>query len=200
VGKTLRAPELDRRLPRVLLGIALALPVLLVAGVLVASVVLQRDPAPAADTQRLAVSAVPVPAAASADCARLLSGLPQEIESAGVMTPRRALADPVPPGTVAWGGEAARNGDTADGDPADQPIVLRCGLPRPAELTPTSVLLDVDGVEWLELPGAGATTWVVVDRAVYIGLTLPDGAGSAAIQDVSRGVKITLASRSTPAN
>jgi hypothetical protein len=35
---------------------------------------------------------------------------------------------------------------------------------------------------------------------VYIGLTLPDGAGSAAIQDVSRGVKITLASRSTPAN
>ena len=195
MGKTLRAPELDRRLPRVLLGIALALPVLLVAGVLVASVVLQRDPAPAADTQRLAVSAVPVPAAASADCARLLSGLPQEIESAGVMTPRRALADPVPPGTVAWGGE-----NSSDGDPADQPIVLRCGLPRPAELTPTSVLLDVDGVEWLELPGAGATTWVVVDRAVYIGLTLPDGSGSAAIQDVSRGIKITLASRSTPAN
>jgi hypothetical protein len=195
VGKTLRAPELDRRLPRVLLGIALALPVLLVAGVLVASVVLQRDPAPAADTQRLAVSTVPVPAAASADCARLLSGLPQEIESAGVMTPRRVLADPVPPGTVAWGGEAS-----ADGDPADQPIVLRCGLPRPAELTPTSALLDVDGVEWLELPGAGATTWVVVDRAVYIGLTLPDGSGSAAIQDVSRGIKITLASRSTPAN
>lgn len=195
MGTTLRAPELDRRLPRVLLGIALALPVLLVVGVLVASVVLQRDPAPAADTQRLAVSTVPVPAAASADCARLLSGLPQEIESAGVMTPRRVLADPVPPGTVAWGGERS-----ADGDPADQPIVLRCGLPRPAELTPTSVLLDVDGVEWLELPGAGATTWVVVDRAVYIGLTLPEGSGSAAIQDVSRGIKITLASRSTPAN
>jgi hypothetical protein len=32
---------------------------------------------------------------------------------------------------------------------------------------------------------------------VFVGLTLPDGIGSAAIQDVSRGVKITLVSRDT---
>ena len=75
--------------------------------------------------------------------------------------------------------------------------MLRCGLPQPAELGPTAPLLDVDGVDWLRIPGTGTTTWVTADRAVFVGLTLPDGIGSGAIQDVSRGVKITLVSRDT---
>lgn len=187
-----RAPELAHRLPRILLGVALALPVLLVVGVLVASQVLGRQTDPDPATGPLAVPAVPVPAAASADCARFFSGLPQEINTGAGLLPRRVLADPVPPGTVAWGGEKA-----ASGRPEDQPVVLRCGLPAPAELGPTSPLLDVDGVDWLQLPGTGATTWVTADRAVYVGLTLPDGIGSGAIQDVSRGVKITLVNRDT---
>ncbi|WP_312030172.1 DUF3515 domain-containing protein [Actinomycetospora sp. TBRC 11914] len=187
-----RAPELQHRLPRVLLGVALALPVLLVVGVLVASQILGRQTDPDPETGPLAVPAVPVPAAASADCARFFSGLPQEINTGNGLLPRRALAAPAPPGTVAWGGE-----EQASGRPEDQPIVLRCGLPAPAELGPTSPLLDVDGVDWLQLPGVGATTWVTADRAVYVGLTLPDGIGSGPIQDVSRGVKITLVSRST---
>ena len=178
------------RLPRILLGVALALPVLLVVGVLVASSLLQRDDTPSPETQRLAVAAVPVPAASSADCARLLMGLPQALNTGGTLLARRALADPAPPSTVAWGGEGRDSGR-----PSDQPVVLRCGLPRPPELTPTSVLLDVDGVSWLPLPGAGTSTYVVVDRAVYVSLTLPDDAGTGAIQDVSRGVKITLAAR-----
>jgi hypothetical protein len=187
-----RAPELQHRLPRILLGVALALPVLLVVGVLVASQVLGRQTDPDPATGPLAVPAVPVPAAASADCARFFSGLPQEINTGDGLLPRRVLAAPAPPGTVAWGGEKA-----ASGRPEDQPVVLRCGLPAPAELGPTSPLLDVDGVDWLELPGAGTTTWVTADRAVFVGLTLPDGIGSGPIQDVSRGVKITLVSRDT---
>ncbi|MDL5155926.1 DUF3515 domain-containing protein [Actinomycetospora termitidis] len=187
-----RAPELDRRLPRILLGVALALPVLLVVGVLVASQILGRQTDPDPDTGPLAVAAVPVPAAASADCARLLSGLPQEINTGDGLLPRRVLANPAPPGTVAWGGEKA-----ASGRAEDQAVVLRCGLAAPVELGPTAPLLDVDGVDWLRIPGAGATTWVTADRAVFVGLTLPDGIGSGAIQDVSRGVKITLVSRDT---
>lgn len=187
-----RAPELDRRLPRVLLGVALALPVLLVVGVLIASQVLGRQTDPDPDTGPLALAPVPVPAAASADCSRLLSGLPQDINTGDGLLPRRALADPVPAGTVAWGGERE-----ASGRPEDQPVVLRCGLPTPPELGPTSPLLDVDGVDWLRIPGVGATTWVTADRAIFVGLTLPDGIGSGAIQDVSRGVKITLVSRDT---
>jgi hypothetical protein len=123
-----RAPELVRRLPRVLVAIVLAVPVLLVAGVVLASVVLVREPVPDADTVRLAVPAVPTPAAASADCSRLLSGLD-------------------------W-------------------IAVDDGLPA-------------------------TTTWVTTDRAVYVGLTLPDDLGTAPVQDISRGVKIALVSRST---
>lgn len=187
---TTRAPELDRRLPRILLGVALALPVLLVVGVLVASQLLGRQSDPDPDTGPLAVAAVGVPAAASADCSRLFAGLPLDINTGDGLLPRRSLAAPAPAGTMAWGGEKE-----ASGRPEDQPVVLRCGLPAPAELGPTSPLLDVDGVSWLAIPGPGATTWVTADRAIFVGLTLPDGIGSGAIQDVSRGVKITLVSR-----
>jgi hypothetical protein len=188
-----RAPELDRRLPRILLGVALALPVLLVVGALVASQILARQTDPSPSNGPLALGPVPVPAAASADCARLLSGLPMEIDTGSGLAPRRALAAPAPPGTVAWGGQ-----QEASGRPEDQPIVLRCGLPTPPELGPTSPLLDVDGVSWLRIPGDGVSTWITTDRAIFVGLTLPDGIGSGAIQDVSRGVKITLVNRDTP--
>ena len=184
-----RAPELQRRLPRTLIAIALALPVLLVVGVLIASQVLGRDEAPTPGTQRLAVAAVPVPVAASADCARLLSGLPDALATGGTLLPRRLLADPVPAGTVAWGG---LGGDVPGGR---TPVVLRCGLPRPPELTPTSVLVDVDGVSWLPLPAGPVTTYVAVDRSVFLSLEIGEDAGTGALQDVSRGVKITLASR-----
>jgi hypothetical protein len=103
--------------------VALALPVLLVVGVLIASQVLGRQADPDPATGPLALAAVPVPAAASADCARLLSGLPGDINTGDGLLPRRALADPVPAGTVAWGGEKE-----ASGRPEDQPVVLRCGL------------------------------------------------------------------------
>jgi hypothetical protein len=180
-----RAPDVARRLPRVLVGLVLSLPVLLVGGVLLASVVFVRDPVPDVDTVRLTVRAVPTPAAASADCSRLLSGLPGEIRTDTGMLPRRILADPVPAATVAWGGE---DGAT--------PIVLRCGLPRPPEGA-TGPLRDVVGVDWVAVADdtPGSTTWVTVDRAVHIGLTVPDGFGEAPLLDVSRGVKIALVSR-----
>jgi len=187
----LRAPELARRLPRVLVGLALALPVLLVVGVLLASQLLQRQTPDGPGAARVAVPEEPAPAASSADCARLLSGLPQEIRTRDGLLPRRLLAEAAP-GTVAWGGT-----EDGDGRTVTPPLVLRCGVPRPPELGPTAALLDVDGVEWVERPGApgGGSTWITADRAIYVGLTLPAGAGSAAIQDVSRGIKITLASR-----
>ena len=57
-------------------------------------------------------------------------------------------------------------------------------------------LLDVDGAAWVQVAAPpGTSAWVTADRAVYVGLTLPDGIGSGPIQDVTRGVKITLTSR-----
>ncbi|MGH3978634.1 MAG: DUF3515 domain-containing protein, partial [Pseudonocardiaceae bacterium] len=72
------------------------------------------------------------------------------------------------------------------------PTVLRCGLGRPAELTASSRLLAVSGVQFLEIPGPGATRWVVVDRPVYVAVTLPDGVGSAPLQQVATAVRGTL--------
>ena len=102
------------------------------------------------------------------------------------MTPRcpvRPLAEPAPAGVRAWAA-------------APRPVVLRCGLPRPRELTPTSALLEIDGVQWLELddgvPEPVVVTYVAVDRPVYVVLTTPVDAGSGPLQAVSDVVRDTL--------
>ncbi|MDQ3406303.1 MAG: DUF3515 domain-containing protein, partial [Actinomycetota bacterium] len=74
------------------------------------------------------------------------------------------------------------------GDQVEQPVVLRCGLGKPPELTPTSALRVVSGVQWLPIMGTGSATWFVVDRAVYVALTLPDGMGTGPLQTVSEAV------------
>ncbi len=158
-------------LPRRVLAAA-ALPVLLVAVVLLASVLVRgQGPGP------LPLATVPAPEATSPDCAALVAALPEGIDADGGPLDRRPIAAPAPAGTAAWG---------------EPPVVLRCGLGRPAELTVSSRLLAVSGVQFLEIPGPGATSWVVVDRPVYVALTLPPGSGSAALQQVSAAVRRTL--------
>jgi hypothetical protein len=158
---------------RWLLGIALALPVLLVAGVLVAAAVIRAHrPAP------LVLAAVPAPAAESADCAGLLAALPAQLDAGAAGDfPRRELATPAPAGAAAWG------------EPA---VVLRCGLDRPAELTVTSRLLDVSGVQVL---GVDSGDWVVVDRPVYVAISLPVNAGTGPIQQLTEVIAQTLPAR-----
>jgi hypothetical protein len=123
---------------------------------------------------------VPVPAAqaGSPDCTKLLAALPAELISNGAQLSRRELAQPAPAATEAWGSPDA--------------IVLRCGLDRPAELTPTSQLRVVSGVQWLPVEGDGSSTWYVVDRNVYIGLTVPDSAGTGPLQQVSDTIAAQL--------
>lgn len=163
------------------LAVAIALPVLLAATALVIALVTSRSQPPASE-EPLALPAVPAPAAESAECRSLLDRLPGALTSAGTALPRRTLAAPEPPGTAAWG---------IDG----QPAVLRCGIERPAELTRTATLLDVSGVRWLRLPGTGASTWVAVDRPVYVGLTVGDEIGTGPLQEVSTVIAGTLPTR-----
>ena len=164
-------------LPRRVLAAVVALPVLLVAAVLLASVLVRgQGPGP------LPLAPVPAPEATSPECAALVAALPEdidtgEIDADGGQLDRRPIADPAPAGTAAWG---------------EPPVVLRCGLGRPAELTVSSRLLAVSGVQFLGNPGPGATSWVVVDRPVYVALTLPVGSGSAALQQVAAAVRMTL--------
>jgi hypothetical protein len=151
---------------------------------------------PASSLFTLPLPAVPAPDAGSPACASLLASLPDRLPSAGTELLRRPLADPAPSGAAAWG--------------EDSPVVLRCGLPRPAGLTPTSSLLEVDGVRWLPPDGrtglgqtggtaatdqATTSSWVACDRPVYIALTLPPGSGTGPLQMLSAVIGSTLATR-----
>ena len=102
---------------------ALPLLLLLAAAVLGLTHGQRAQPGPA-DSRPLALPPVEAPDSAAPACAALLAALPGELSRDAGTLPRRPLAEPAPPATVAWG------------RPQDGPVVLRCGLPRPAELVP----------------------------------------------------------------
>ena len=78
----------------------------------------------------------------------------------------------------------------------DPPVVLRCGIPTPAELTCSAPVQVVDGVTWLPLTGQGATTYLVVDRSVRVALTVPDTVTSTGPwQEISKTVARALPAR-----
>jgi hypothetical protein len=167
--------------------IAIALPLLLavvVAAIAVTARVRGVDQPAPPDTGPLAVAPVESPDATSPDCNALLAALPTELSgSDGSLPPRPiAQADQLP-GVRAWAA-------------APRPVVLRCGLPRPAELAPSSALLEINGVQWLQiddgLPQPVQVSYVAVDRPVYVALTTPVDAGSGPLQAVSDVVRATL--------
>ncbi|WP_051341506.1 DUF3515 domain-containing protein [Pseudonocardia spinosispora] len=162
-----------------------ALPALLVVAAVVLGLVYGRSASvtPPADNDRpLALVPVDAPDAKSESCVRLLQALPGELSSGGDVLHRLRLADPAPDGAAAWGRR-------------DQSVVLRCGLPRPAELTPTSELIAIDKVGWLVLSEPEMDTFITADRQVYVALTVPRGLGTAPIQTISDKIATTLPPR-----
>jgi hypothetical protein len=131
-------------------------------------------------TGPLALVSIDAPDAGSPTCTTLVEKLPVGLPSGKDMLSRRELASPAPQATVAWG------------DAKHDPVVLRCGLPRPAELSATSQLRVISDVQWLELPGSGSSTWVIVDREADVALTVPDAAGTGPLQDISTTVRDLL--------
>lgn len=135
----------------------------------------------------IAIAGVPAPQAESAECRALMATLPERL---GEFT-RAAAAEPVPPGAAAWRGSGEHD--------AGDPVILRCGLDRPAEFVVGTPLQMVDDVQWLRLadgsgnrPDSERSTWVSVDRPVYIALTLPAGSGPAPIQTLSEVIARTM--------
>lgn len=167
---------------------AIGLSALLAVGVAILGLSAQemKNPSanpPASATNRtgpLVLASVSTPNANSVECVRLLAALPAQLTEGTDKVPSRPLAKPAPAAAAAWG------------DAQHDPVMLRCGLERPAELTPTAQLLEVSGVRWLKVDGDDATTWFAVDRAVYIALTTPNGAGSGPLQDMSAIIGQTL--------
>jgi len=150
--------------PRALMIAAIAVAAGAIIGILVFAALRQAPP----DQRPVAIASVPAPQADSTECRALLEALPQQLGDYR----RAAAADPAPAGAAAW---------TADGEP----VILRCGLDRPAEFVIGSPIQVVDAVQWFELADQGRSTWFAVDRPVYIALTLPQGSGPTPIQTVS---------------
>ena len=102
-----------------------------------------------------AAVAVPEPTPDEADrstCTALVAALPEEVEG--------GLRRTAEPGvlTAAWG---------------DPPITLRCGVPTPPALTPSSECLEVDGVGWFAEDGEGGVLFTTVGRAVAVEVGVP---------------------------
>lgn len=85
-----------------------------------------------------------------------------------------ALADQLPDVVV---GQEARDTEpdsdltAAWGDPA---IVLRCGVPEPEALEPTSELVTVDGVDWFPEQLTAGYLFTTYGRVVFVEVSVPD--------------------------
>ncbi|BBZ38414.1 DUF3515 domain-containing protein [Mycobacterium conspicuum] len=154
--------------PRALIIAAIALAVVAIGVILVIAATRQAPSRP------LALPGVPAPHATDGACQALQRALPEKLGD----YQRAPLAQPAPEGATAW-----RAG------PDSEPVVLRCGLDRPAEFVVGSPIQMVDRVQWFRVD----KSWYTVDRPVYIALTLPSGSGPTPIQELSEVIDRTIA-------
>jgi hypothetical protein len=172
-------PAVDAGPPRAVLIAAAALAVVAIGVILVFAATRQGAPQP------IVLPAAPAPQATNAACRALTDALPQRLAD----YQRAPLAQPAPPGAAAW--RAGSGGE---------PVVLRCGLDRPADFVVGSPIQVVDRVQWFEVTAgqqsagdAGRSTWYAVDRPAYVALTLPAGSGPTPIQQLSEVIDHTMA-------
>ena len=119
--------------------------------------------APDADrnpTGPVRVAAPPESSRADEICAKLLGGLPRELAG---QRPRPVSS--APHRVVAWG---------------SPPIVLRCGVTKPAALTPTAQLLGIEGVEWVYAQDGRTGVWTTTSLALYVEVRVPEKYGEKA--------------------
>lgn len=126
-----------------------------------------------ADLPPLPVQVPPVTPEADANCPALMGALPLEL--AGEQS-RPVQSDS--PYAYAWG---------------EPPVVLVCGVERPAALEPTSPLITVNGVDWLvDTSDPDSIVWTAVDRPVYVQVTVSADTDSAPVTALGPVVTGTL--------
>lgn len=139
----------------------------------VLAVAANRQPA----HQPVAIAALPAPHSGDPGCGMLLGALPERLGDYA----RAPVLEPAPAGAAAW---------SAGGEP----VILRCGLDRPADFVVGSPIQVVDDVQWFAVRADERATWYAVDRPVYLALTLPPGSGPTPIQQLSELIDATLPS------
>ena len=126
-----------------------------------------------ADLPPLPVAVPPVTPEADASCPALMGRLPLEL--AGEQS---RPVDSDSPYAYAWG---------------EPPIVLVCGVERPAALEPTSPLIQINGVNWLvDTSDPDRIVWTAVDRPVYVQVTVSAGTDSAPVTALAPVINDTL--------
>ncbi|VBA55349.1 hypothetical protein LAUMK41_01744 [Mycobacterium attenuatum] len=179
-GDALPNPEADADgPPRILIIAAVVLAVAAIAVILVIAATRHTSQQP------VTVAAVPAPQAGSPACGALTAALPQRLGDFR----RVSIALPAPQGASAW-----------SSGPTGEPVILRCGLDRPADFVVGAPIQIVDQVQWFRATDepqtgrdAGRSTWYTVDRPVYLALTLPTGSGPTPIQELSEVIDRTMA-------
>jgi hypothetical protein len=115
-----------------------------------------------ADLPVLPVQVPPVTPEADASCPALMSGLPLDLMGE---PSRRVQSDS--PFAYAWG---------------DPPVVLICGVDRPAGWVVGKSAIQINGVQWyVDTDDPDTTVWTAVDRPVYVQVTLPATVDSAPV-------------------
>jgi hypothetical protein len=144
-----------------LIATVVTVPLVLVIALLLGGGSGSGGPTPAPSTTVLPAVSATAPADSSSatvsTCAKVISALPLRLAGLDL---RRTVSNPPSSSIVAWG---------------DPPIVLRCGVARPAALNPSlsEQLFAVDAVLFLPQRTSQQTVWTAVDRSVYVDVAVP---------------------------
>lgn len=107
----------------------------------------------------IALSPIQSEDADSPECQAVVAAAPAELMG----QPRAEIAEPVPPGAVAWAKLSSES------------VSLRCGASLPYQYTTYSQTQDVDGDQWLQVkdmtPGSNLTTWYNTERTPVVAVT-----------------------------
>jgi Protein of unknown function (DUF3515) len=125
------------------------------------------------DLPPLPVDVPPVTPQADADCPALMGALPLDLSGAAS---RPVQSDS--PFAYAWG---------------DPPVVLVCGVDRPAGFVATAGLIQINGVQWfVDTTDPDTVVWTTVDRAVYVQVSVPGTVDSGPVTVLSTLMAKTL--------
>ena len=119
-------------------------------------------PSGRADLPVLPVEVPPVTPEADASCPALMAALPLDLQG----EPSRRV-DSDSPFAYAWG---------------EPPVVLICGVTRPAGYVVGAAAIQINGVQWyVDTSDPDTTVWTAVHRPVYVEVRLPASVDSAPV-------------------
>lgn len=166
-------------MPRWALVLSIVAGLALLVGVMIAARIVTAPDEADPDAPVTPAALAPAPDAGSRECGQILGALGDTLGDA-----HRVDVEGDSPATAAY-----RMPDASA-------VVVRCGLATPPGFVVGSALQQVNGVQWFSEqdpdPSVTETTWVTVDRARTVALTLPSASGSGPIQDLSDLITTTM--------